>query len=258
MNISNKTCMTSLKKNASRMRNNNAQGGMEGGDGLVGSVIGKITGHIRSHDLLPGDRLPSEAEISRELGVSRTVVREAFRSLAALRLIELSVGKRAKVASLDYGVLSPLIEHGVHTEQISIQQIYDVRRTIESRTATLAALRRSDAQSAEILDHAVAMRGDFDDLESMMEHDIAFHLAIAKASQNPVFALIVGAFEGVTRQTWPVGWRSRTNTAEQRLMVDLHVDIAEAIRDGHPQRACELMARHFDESVRALLAAGIS
>ena len=141
------------------------------------------------------------------------------------------------------------------TEQISFQQVYDVRRAIESRTATLAALRRSDAQSAEILDHAVALRGD---LDNMMEHDIGFHPAIGKASQNPVFALIAGAFEGVTRQAWPVGWRSRAKIAKQRLMVDLHVDIAEAIRDGDPQRASDPAARHVDESVRALLAAGIS
>lgn len=230
----------------------------EGGTGLVGSVIGEITGHIRSHDLGPGDRLPSEAEFSRELGVSRTVVREAFQSLSALRLIQLSAGKRATVAKLDYTALSPLIEHGVHTEQISIQQIYDVRRTIESRTATLAALRRTDAEADEIVGHATAMRGAFDDLDLMMEHDIAFHLAIAKASRNPVFALIVGAFEGVTRQTWPVGWRSRSNSADQTLMVDLHVDIGKAIRAGDPQAASDLMARHFDESVRALLAAGVA
>ena len=102
------------------------------------------------------------------------------------------------------------------------------------------------------------MQGAFDDLEAMMEHDIAFHLAIAKASQNPVFALIAGAFDGVTRQTWPIGWRSRESDEEQRLMVALHVEIAAAIRDGDPKAASDLMARHFDESVRALIGAGIS
>ena len=102
------------------------------GAGLVGSTIGAVTRLIRTNELSPGDRLPSEAQVSRDLNVSRTVVREAFRSLAALHLIELSPGKRAIVAALDHAALSPLIEHGVHTEQISIQQIYDVRRTIEA------------------------------------------------------------------------------------------------------------------------------
>jgi DNA-binding FadR family transcriptional regulator len=230
----------------------------KGGAGLVGSTIGAITAHIRENELSPGDRLPSESVFSRELSVSRTVVREAFRSLAAMRLIEVRTGKRAIVARLDHTTLSPLIEHGVHTEQISILQVYDVRRTIETRTASLAALHRTSAQAKEIRDLAKSMQDSFEAPEEMMEADVAFHLAIARASRNPIYALIVGAFEGVTRQTWPVGWRSRSDVAEQKAMLDIHTDLAAAIADGNPERASELMALHFDASVRALLAAGIS
>ena len=68
--------------------------------GLVGGAIGAISRHIRENDLMPGDRLPSEAILSKELNVSRTVVREAFRSLAAMRIIELATGKRATVAQI--------------------------------------------------------------------------------------------------------------------------------------------------------------
>jgi GntR family transcriptional regulator, transcriptional repressor for pyruvate dehydrogenase complex len=225
---------------------------------LVGSAIGSITNLIRANELAPGDKLPSEAQLSRDLKVSRTVVREAFRSLAAMRLIELSTGRRATVAELDYAALAPVIEHGFHTEQISVQQVYDVRRTIESRTATLAALRRTDEQGREILFHATAMGKNADAPEKIMEHDLAFHLAIAKAAKNPVFMLIVGAFEGVTRQTWQIGWRSRANRQEQAFMINLHADLAEAIVAGNPKRASELMAKHFDESIRALIVAGIS
>ena len=66
-----------------------------GSSGLVGDTIGAISRRIREKDLMPGDRLPSEAILSKELNVSRTVVREAFRSLAAMRIIELATGKRA-------------------------------------------------------------------------------------------------------------------------------------------------------------------
>ena len=128
------------------------------GTGRVGDVIGALTAHIRGNELMPGDRLPSEAILSKELNVSRTVVREALRSLAAMRIVELNTGRRATVAQLDHGPLSLLIEHGVHTEQINVQQIYDVRRTIEARIVALAALRRTDAESDEILEIAHAMR----------------------------------------------------------------------------------------------------
>lgn len=229
----------------------------EGGN-LVRTAISAITSHIRTNELGPGDRLPSEATLSKELSVSRTVVREAFRSLATMRLIDLNVGKRATVAELDHGAMSLMIEHGLHTAQININQIYDVRRTIEMRTSTLAALRRTDAQARAILDHAMAMETGFADADKVMESDLAFHLEIARASHNPIFPIIVGAFQGVTRMTWPIGWRSRTSDAERHAMNRIHIELAEAIRAGDPQAASQLMARHFDESAKALLAAGIA
>ncbi|WP_205523948.1 FadR/GntR family transcriptional regulator [Oceanomicrobium pacificus] len=230
----------------------------KGNTGLVGGAISAITAHIRDGELSPGDKLPSESVFARDLAVSRTVVREAFRSLAAMRLIEVSTGKRATVAKLDHTAISPLIEHGVSTEQISILQVYDVRRTIETRTATLAALHRTGAQSREIAALAETMQNSFLDPAAMMEADIGFHLAIARAAKNPIYPLIVGAFEGVTRQTWPVGWKSRSSESEQHHMLDIHSDLASAIAAGNPEQAAELMALHFDASVRALLAAGIS
>ncbi len=226
--------------------------------GRVEDAIGAISRHIREHDLMPGDRLPSEAILSKELNVSRTVVREAFRSLAAMQIIELATGKRATVAQIDHGAMSLMIEHGVHTDQINIQQIYDVRRTIETRIVTLAAIRRSDAEASEILALAEAMHANVGNPAAIMEHDLAFHMALARASRNPVYALIVGAFQGITRQTWPIGWKSRATQSSRDLMVATHLDIARAVAAGDPQQAVASMSVHFDESVQALLAAGMS
>jgi GntR family transcriptional regulator, transcriptional repressor for pyruvate dehydrogenase complex len=225
---------------------------------LVGDAIGLISRHIRENDLMPGDRLPSEASMSKQLNVSRTVVREAFRSLAAMRIIELATGKRATVMEIDHGALSLMIEHGVHTDQINIQQIYDVRRTIETRIVTLASIRRSDAEAADILALAKSMGEALDEPRQLMELDLAFHLALAQASRNPVFALIVGAFQGITRQTWPIGWKSRTTAASREHMIANHHDIASAVAASDPQQAVLAMSRHFDESVRTLLSAGLS
>ncbi|ROU02906.1 FadR/GntR family transcriptional regulator [Histidinibacterium lentulum] len=226
--------------------------------GRVNDVIGAVTRHIRHKDLMPGDRLPSEAALSKELSVSRPVVREALRSLAAMRIIELNTGRRATVAQIDHGPLSLLLEHGLNTEQINVQQIYDVRRTIEGRIVALAALRRTDEEAEAILGHARAMRGAEADPPRIMEHDLAFHAAIARASRNPVFALIVGAFEGITRQTWAIGWRSRVSEDARQTMLDTHLAMAEAIEAGDPVEAARLMALHFDESTRALLDAGLA
>lgn len=226
--------------------------------GLVSTVIGAVTAHIRSNELMTGDRLPSEAKLARDMNVSRTVVREALRSLAAMRIVELQAGKRATVAQLDHGPLSLLFEHGVSTEQITIQQIYDVRRTIEARIVALAALRRSDAQAARIVGFARAMIDGQDDPQAVMENDLAFHNAIAEACKNPVFALLIGSFQGITRQTWPVGWRSRTDQAARSTMLNTHMAIARAVEAGDPVEAARLMGLHFDESLRVLLDAGVA
>jgi len=226
--------------------------------GLVSDAIGAISRHIREKDLMPGDRLPSETILSKELNVSRTVVREAFRSLAAMRIIELATGKRATVAQIDHGAMSLMIEHGVHTDQINVQQIYDVRRTIETRIVTLASIRRTDEEATAILALAAQMQQAVNNPAALMEHDLAFHTALARASRNPVYSLLIGAFQGITRQTWPIGWKSRPTQAARDLMVRTHVDIARAVAASDPHQAAASMSLHFDESVRALLTAGLS
>jgi GntR family transcriptional regulator, transcriptional repressor for pyruvate dehydrogenase complex len=226
-------------------------------DGLTGRTMRAVTDHIRSSRLRIGDAIPSEASLSAELNVSRAVVREAFRSLAALGIIDVGNGRRARVGTIDNHVLGMVLDHAVQTDQASIQQIYDVRRTIEMRTVSLAALRRTDGEAEEISRLAQAMKADFSMSERVMEHDIAFHAAVGRASRNPLFALIVSSFEVVTRQTWRIGWTSRRSDVERLESVEGHIRIAAAIRAGDQRQAEAAMAEHFDHSVKALLAAGI-
>ncbi|MBV8566739.1 MAG: FadR family transcriptional regulator [Methylobacteriaceae bacterium] len=214
--------------------------------------------HIRDNRLSPGHVLPGENAFALELGVSRAVVREAFSSMAALKLIDVGNGRRPRVAKIDQSTLALMLDHAVHTDQTTVQQIYDVRRTIELRTAALAALRRDEREAAAIAAHAAGMRADFYRSDVVMEHDIVFHEAIATASRNPMFALIVGSFHTITRQTWPIGWTSRATDAERMESVEGHEAIARAISAGNHRAAERLMADHFDFSVKALVAAGIN
>jgi DNA-binding FadR family transcriptional regulator len=230
---------------------------LEADGGLVGRIVRAVNDRIKSERLRVGDPVPSEMAFANELGVSRTVVREAFRALATLGVLKLVNGRRARVGATDAGVLGLVLDHAVHTDRVSIQQIYDVRRTIEVRTAALAALRRTDEEAAAIRGHAASMRATFHQPPEAMEHDIAFHAAIAGASRNPLFALIVGSFDVITRQTWRIGWDSRPTDAERMANVECHERIAAAIVAREPRTAEAAMAEHFDNSVRALLSAGV-
>jgi GntR family transcriptional regulator, transcriptional repressor for pyruvate dehydrogenase complex len=225
--------------------------------GRVEVAIRAINDRIRDGRLRVGDPIPTEAGIADDLGVSRTVVREALRALAALGVVDLGNGRRARVGTIDNDVLGLVLDHAVHTDQVSIQQIYDVRRTIEMRTVSLAALRRLDLEAETIAAHATAMREAFSTPPEVMEHDIAFHGAIAIASRNPLFALVVGSFGLVTRQTWRIGWESRPTDVQRMASVECHERIAAAIGGLNPRAAEAAMAQHFDDSVKALLAAGV-
>lgn len=152
---------------------------------LVAGAVSQISALIRGSQLKPGDRLPSEAALTESLSVSRTVVREALRSLAAMRLIDLGAGKRPTVAELDDSSIAMTFRHGLFTDQIDIRQIYDARRTIEGRTATLAALLRTEKEADEMLGFARAMQNRLDQPAVVMENDLALHLAIARTSRTP-------------------------------------------------------------------------
>jgi GntR family transcriptional repressor for pyruvate dehydrogenase complex len=227
-------------------------------ESLVGRVMADVSDYIRKNSLEPGATLPSEATFASRAGVSRAVAREGFRGLAALRLIDVGNGRRARVAPVDESVVSLMIDHSVHTKQITVLQILDVRRTIELRTVALAALRRTEREASEILEIAAGMRRSFAHPEHVMELDIEFHEAIARASRNPLFALLAASFRVVTRETWATGWASRPTDNARMESVEGHSAIATAIQDRNPQAAEKAMADHFDLTVKALLNAGVN
>lgn len=231
---------------------------IETGEGLVSRAMHAINRHIRDEGLRRGQPIPSEQAFALQVGVSRAVVREAFRSLAAVGVIEIGNGRRARVGGIDDTVLPIILNHAVLTDQVSVQQIYDVRRAIEQCTVALAALRRTPAEAREILSLAERMEHDFDAPDRVKDSDIAFHEAIARASRNPLFALIVTSFRVITEKTWHIGWSSRPTDAERHANVLCHHRIAEAIDRQNARDAEALMAEHFDNSVRALLAAGVT
>lgn len=223
---------------------------------LVNRVFAAVSDFIRTGNLKAGDELPSEAHFGQALGVSRTVVREAFVALASMKLIDVGNGRCARVGRVDETVVSLSMVHAVQTEQIGVQQIWDVRRTLESRTASLAALRRSPADAQEITDLAKSMRGAYGDLTKQTEYDIAFHVAIARASRNPMFEILIASFKVIMEQTCPIGWLSRPTEMERLKVFDQHDAVAQAISRQDPEAARLAMAEHFDLSTRALSNAG--
>lgn len=231
---------------------------LERPDTLVQSTKLSIIDYIREHNLKVGDKLPSEASFVQQLEVSRTVVREAYKSLAALGIIEMSAGRRAQVAGFDGSVIGLTLTHALRTDQLNVHQVWDARRSIELRTAELAALHRSEQELADIQHLCRQMRESYQDQAAVTEHDINFHNAIAKASRNPLLAVLVMSLSSAIRETNPIVWRYRRTAEEQREIVDLHEQVVEAIAARDPDAARAAMERHFSVAISGLARAGFN
>ncbi len=225
---------------------------------LVQSVVKALIIHIRDNQLGVGDAMLSEGEFSQQLGVSRTVVREAFKALAAMNIIEVGAGRLARVSAFDGSVMALTLSHGLRTKQVTMQQVWDVRRAVELRAVMLACMHRSERDAELILDLARKMRKTSKDVTAMTEHDIAFHVAIANSTRNALFPVLVSSLTSAMRDTNPIVWSIRTDEAEQMEVVDWHDAIAQAIKERDSAKAVKAMSKHFDEAILSLVNSGFN
>jgi len=218
------------------------------GESLVSRAIQAVRDHIRKNGLKVGDPLPGEAHFADLGGVSRAVIREAFGALAALKLIDVANGRRARVGAMDGSVMAAGLEHAVTTGQVTLADVWDVRRALELRTAELAAEQRTDAEADEIVAHAEAMMATEDDVEDVARHDLALHAAIASATHNALFIHVVRSFTPLLEATVPAAWKTRNTAVSRGVMLRHHRALAQAIADKDPVEARRQMNAHFDAS----------
>ena len=183
-------------------------------------------------------------------------MREAFGALAALRLIDVGNGRKPRVGAMDGSIIATSLDHAVSTAQITVPEIWDVRRTIEVKTAALAAACRTDEEADRIVALAPRRwRSRERHAATMTRIDIAFHEAIAKASHNALFVQIVASFAPLMEVAVPAAWRTRKAGSEPDVMLERHHRVADAIRAGDPVAAAAAMDDHFDAAVRSDLTA---
>lgn len=149
---------------------------------------------ITSGRLQPGERLPPEPELCIKIGVSRSTVREALRLLASQHLIVTTRGVTGGsfVAHPDAGHLAEGLATGFallsHSNGIGLADLLELRRAVEVPAAALAAVRRTDANLAEL--RAALFDPATEDVDTMLAAHCAFHCAVAKATGNPLFELV--------------------------------------------------------------------
>ena len=158
-----------------------------GPTGIHAGVVQGIGRRIVRGELAPGEILPEQGEWSRMLGVSRTVVREATKVLAAKGLVE-SRSKRGTVILprsewrlLDPDVLAWLTEAGLDPE--FLRSMFEVRKIIEPAAVRLAAERATPEELAAIQSTFEAM-ARADDQATYLDADISYHAMLVAATHN--------------------------------------------------------------------------
>jgi DNA-binding FadR family transcriptional regulator len=210
--------------------------------GLHGEVVHTIGMQIVDGTLKPGDLLP-EDELTTELGVSRTVLRESVRVLAAKGLVEARpktgtrVRSRAEWNILDPDVLSWRSEAG-HDQQL-YEETTEVRLAIEPLAARLAATGATDHQVAAIRDAYAAMEAGVDDQAAYLAADLDFHLRILSSCNNELLEHLGRVLRAVLHATFML---TTTPIRSRRRALPLHRAILDGIAAGDGD-AAEIAAR---------------
>jgi DNA-binding FadR family transcriptional regulator len=155
----------------------------------------ELRADITSGRLQPGERLPPEPELCVKTGVSRSTVREALRLLASQHLIVTTRGVTGGsfVSHPDAEQLADGLAAGftllTKSADVGLADLLELRRALEVPAAGLAAARRTEENLIEI--RSALFDPDVDDFDTMMAAHAAFHMAVAKATGNPLFELVV-------------------------------------------------------------------
>ncbi|AVH43500.1 FadR family transcriptional regulator [Agrobacterium tumefaciens] len=218
------------------------------------SLAAKISSALR-RDLSegvfrPGDRLPSESELTREYSVSRTVVREAIAILRADGLVEARKG--AGVFAVEVKPAKELPFNDLAVGRISsVIELLELRTVFEVESAGLAASRRSAVQVEAIVD---AHRRVGDCLAAGLptrDADFEFHLAIAQATQNrrfPEFLQLIRS--GIIPRGELQGAAPGSRPKDYNLhLQEEHAKIVDAIIEGDADAARQYMAAHLRGSL---------
>jgi GntR family transcriptional repressor for pyruvate dehydrogenase complex len=199
----------------------------------------------------PGERLPSENDMARELGVSRTVVREAVRLLTARGLVEARNGSGIYVRALGAELVRGPMDLLLRARGLTGEQLLEVREGIEVQVARLAA-ERATAADIVALEKAVAVQREPSTTAAQsVEADLAFHHGLARATHNPLFEALSDALARAMTDFLRTVVARHGSTAREHAATD-HGRTLERIKARDPEGAARQMAAELAKARRLL------
>jgi GntR family transcriptional regulator, transcriptional repressor for pyruvate dehydrogenase complex len=199
--------------------------------GVTDDAIERIRERIASGTWGPGTRLPREADLAKQLGLSRNSLREAVRALSLARVLEVRRGDGTYVSSLEPDeLLEPTLSATHLLRGRTVLELFEVRRMLEPQAAAMAALRVDDDVMHDLRTELDRMVAAGDHAEDLVDADAAFHDVIARAPGNGVLRALLRSLSTSTVRARL--WHGIADRGALDLARDEHARIYEAIAAG--------------------------
>ena len=207
----------------------------------VQMVVSALHDYIINGDLKPGTELPPETEMARQLGVSKFSMREALRIAQAQGLIEISQGRRSRVADISVKPVTGMMNLILQRSDNTLLELTEARKCLECHIARLAA-ERAQSEHLETMQATIAeLEQNSENFEYCVNKDLEFHNILVKASHNRVFELMLAPLAELLKQ-------SRLETLRIsgiQKAIDEHTLILNALRRKDPDLAEACMQHHL-------------
>lgn len=211
-------------------------------------IVAQIRDLISSGTLKPGDKLPSERELAIKLNVSRVSLREAFKTLAAMGLVEVKRGQGVFILETNMETVISQFAGMLLFKKDEVLQLFEVRKTMEVQAVRWASERAGQDEIKQLLqlvnEAKSHVKDSSVDYEVARRHDVLFHETIFKAAKNVVLIRVMNSlldiFEEARTKTLAIPGRAAKSIYD-------HDRIAEAIACRDADKAGQEMYKHIED-----------
>jgi len=200
---------------------------------------------------MPGEKLPSEAELCQAMGVSRSTVREALKSLAFVGLVRMRTGQGTFASEGPPKFLNHLVAHGRLNTAKDVKDLTEARMALETALVALCA-QRATPEELEHMESLVGKMGTLLDqgAEDFVQLDLGFHLAIATYARSQILGEFLAGIRGLLQEAMQ---RSSQFSGDRGTAYAQHQKILEALKERRPRKARSAIRTHLLTFQRAYL-----
>jgi len=206
-------------------------------------IANQIKRLIVDGELKPGDQLPPERELIKQLGVSRPSLREALNALAAMGFLDVRQAKRTFVKSVTSKLIEDPLSLLIKADDQKIFDLIEVRKAIETWAAYHAAQKASSEDIEQLGTIISEMKRAFEEGRSWEKQDADFHLAMAKATHNTIHMHIMSGIYDLLKESMA---RIFIDREKVKKLMNHHQQIFNAIKSRSPEKASQKTLDHLN------------